>query len=52
MKVSGSSVLNGSGVTFFLTQGLTYSYGPLSLSESTTLNLKAPASGPYYGILF
>ena len=52
LKVSGSATLNGTGVTFFLTQGLTYTYGPLSISGTTVLNLKAPESGPFYGILF
>jgi hypothetical protein len=52
LDVSGSSVLNGTGVTFFLTQGNGYSYGPLSVSGSVQMNLAASTSGPYFGILF
>lgn len=54
LKVSGSNTLTGTGVTFFLTQGLSYSYGALSVSGSTVMNLSAPTSisSSYYGILF
>jgi len=54
LNVSGSSTLTGAGVTFFLTSGTGYSYGPLSVSGSAALNLSAPTSisSPYYGILF
>ena len=53
-NVSGSASLSGSGVTFFLTKGLGYNYGPLSVSGSVQLTLSAPTaiSSPYYGILF
>lgn len=53
-NVSGSSTLTGAGVTFFLTQGLSYTYGALSVSGSSVMNLAAPTSvsSPYYGILF
>ncbi len=52
LNVTGSSILKGSGVTFFLTQGLGYSYGPVSISSSVVATLSAPTSGSYYGILF
>src|SRR5208282_3076771 len=52
LNVTNASILKGSGVTFFLTQGLGYSYGPLSISASVVATLSAPTSGPYYGILF
>ena len=52
LSVSGASVLKGTGVTFFLTQGLGYKYGPMSISGSAVMTLSAPTSGPYYGILF
>jgi RHS repeat-associated protein len=52
LKVSGASVLKGSGVTFFLTKGLGYNYGPLAVSGAVVATLSAPTSGPYYGILF
>ena len=52
LNVSGSSILSGTGVTFFLTQGPGYSYGPLSVSSGTVMTLKAPTCGPLEGILF
>jgi hypothetical protein len=51
LNATGASILKGSGVTFFLTQGLGYSYGPMSISSSVVATLSAPTSGPYYGIL-
>jgi hypothetical protein len=51
LNVSGSSVIKGSGVTFFVTQGLGYSYGPISISSSVVATLSAPTTGSYYGIL-
>jgi RHS repeat-associated protein len=51
LNVTGASILKGSGITFFLTQGLGYSYGPLSISSSVVATLSAPTSGSYYGIL-
>jgi IgGFc binding protein/PKD domain len=51
LNVSGASILKGSGVTFFLTQGLGYNYGPMSISSSVVATLSAPTSGAYYGIL-
>src|SRR5215831_9669898 len=52
LKASSSAILNGTGVTFFLTQGLGYNYGPLSITGSSSIRLKAPTTDPYYGILF
>jgi RHS repeat-associated protein len=52
LNVTGASILKGSGVTFFVTQGLGYSYGPVSISSSVVATLSAPTSGSYYGILF
>src|ERR1039458_8396932 len=51
LNVAGASILKGSGVTLFLTQGLGYKYGPLSVSGASIAPLSAPTSGPYYGIL-
>jgi hypothetical protein len=51
LNVTGSSVIKGSGVTFFVTQGLGYSYGPISISSSVVATLSAPTTGSYYGIL-
>jgi RHS repeat-associated protein len=52
LNVTNASILKGSGVTFFVTQGLGYSYGPVSISSSVVATLSAPTSGSYYGILF
>jgi hypothetical protein len=52
LNVSGASILKGSGVTFFLTKGLGYNYGPLSISGAVVATLSAPTSGSYNGILF
>lgn len=46
-SVSGGAALSGSGVTFYLPQG-----GSVSISGGGILNLKAPTSGPFNGILF
>ena len=51
LNVSGASILKGSGVTFFLTKGLGYNYGPLAVSSAVVATLSAPISGPYSGIL-
>ena len=52
LNASGASTLSGTGLTFFLTQGLGYSYGSLSISASTVMTLKAPTCGSLEGILF
>jgi RHS repeat-associated protein len=51
LNVTGASTLKGSGITFFLTQGLGYTYGPMSISSAVVATLSAPTSGSYYGIL-
>ena len=51
LRVSGSSQLKGQG-TIVLTQGLGYSYGPLTVSDNALLNLQALKGGDYPGILF
>jgi hypothetical protein len=45
--VVGGSTITGTGVTFYISPG-----GSLSLSNGATLNLTAPTSGTYDGILF
>ena len=52
LNASGNSELIGDGVTFFFTEGQGYSYGPLIVRGSAKLDLSAPPSGPFYGILF
>ncbi len=52
LTVSGASILKGTGVTFFLTQGMGYNYGPLSITGSAVLTLKAPTCGAGKGNTF
>jgi hypothetical protein len=49
-RASGNSTLEGSGVTFFLTSG-SGGYATLDLT-STVIDLTAPTSGAYKGLLF
>ena len=51
-STQSSSRVNGTGVTFFLTDSPSYPFKPLSFQSSSVLNLKAPTTGPYAGILF
>ena len=52
LTVKGQSRLSGNGITFFLTQALGFSYGPVSVDSSVVSNLTAPHQGPMEGILF
>lgn len=47
LKISGQANLTGSGVTFYLT-----SNGSVSVTGQATMDLSAPTSGYYNGILF
>ena len=47
LKINANANIVGSGVTFFLTNGAT-----LSFNGSATINLTAPSSGPYSGLVF
>ncbi len=50
-KTCNASV-KGSGVTFFLTESFGCGYGPVDIDESATVDLSAPTSGPFAGVLF
>jgi hypothetical protein len=52
LNVSNGAKLSGSGVTFFVTSNGTYPYGPVNLAGGTTIQLSAPTTGTYAGILF
>ena len=41
-----NAVVNGTGVTIFLTEGGGYDFQPLSFQSSSILNLTAPTTGP------
>lgn len=47
LRISSTASLNGTGVTFFLTNG-----ARLIMNGSVNLNLSAPTSGTYSGLLF
>jgi hypothetical protein len=47
LKLNGNADLSGSGVTFFLTGGAT-----VSMNGNAVVNLTAPTSGTYAGMLF
>jgi hypothetical protein len=51
-SVGNSGQATGSGVTFFLTGNTTFPYGPVTISGSSFVQLIAPTSGTYSGILF
>ena len=48
---STNAAVNGSGVTFYNTSN-GYSFGPLAIAGNASVNLSAPTSGTYKGILF
>jgi hypothetical protein len=50
LKVDGQ--IKGDGVTFFVTASSTYEYKPIALEGSSRVNLSAPTTGSYAGILF
>lgn len=54
LSISGSGAVNGTGVVFYNTgtSGGTNSYGSISITGSGRINLSAPTSGPYPGMLF
>jgi hypothetical protein len=47
LKINASANVTGTGVTFFLTNGAT-----LQINGNATLNLSAPTSGSYKGLVF
>lgn len=47
LRINASTLVTGSDVTFFLTNGAT-----LAINGGATLNLSAPSSGPLSGLLF
>jgi hypothetical protein len=47
LDISSTASINGSGVTFFLTNG-----ARLNINGAAVINLAAPTSGTYSGLLF
>jgi Flp pilus assembly protein TadG len=52
LSVGGASVINGTGVSFYLTQDATHPYGPVTIAGASSSSLIAPTTGPMAGILF
>ena len=51
-SVNASANISGSDVTFFDTYSKSDKYGPISISGSGLVDLTAPTSGTYAGLLF
>jgi hypothetical protein len=52
LSVVNSAQLSGAGVTFFNTAKTGYTAGPVTSTGNAVVNLSAPTSGAYEGILF
>ena len=52
IALASHAVLNGIGVTIYLTGGGGYAYSPIKFVGNATVRLSAPTSGDYEGILF
>ena len=52
IDMQSGAILQGTGVTFFITEGAGFPYGVISMQSGTVMRLKAPTEGPYAGILF
>lgn len=54
LSITGSSTINGTGVTFYNTGSSSGSdsYGSIAITGSGTINLSAPTTGTYAGMLF
>jgi Flp pilus assembly protein TadG len=52
IDLQATAVLEGDGVTIYLTEGAGMPFGPLSFQSDSQVRLTAPTTGPYAGILF
>ena len=52
LSTESNAILDGDGVTIFLTEGGGYDFEPLSFQSSSVVDLSAPTIDPYAGILF
>jgi hypothetical protein len=52
IDMQSGSILEGTGVTFFITESPGFTYGTISMQSGTKMIVKAPTTGPYAGILF
>lgn len=51
-NVIGDATATGTGVTIYLTGNSTYSYAPVNIANGVSVQLSAPTTGTYAGILF
>ncbi len=51
-KTTGTPVITGTGVIIYNTFNATYSYGPIDFGGTTTIQLSAPTTGAWEGVLF
>ena len=52
MNVPNSTVVTGTGVTFYVTYDASHGYAPVTIGNNSQNLLSAPTSGPLRGILF
>jgi hypothetical protein len=52
IDMQSGAILEGTDVTFFITEGAGFPYGVISMQSGTRMVVKAPTTGPYAGILF
>lgn len=52
LTLKAGTTITGSGVTIYNTAANGYTYKPISFAGNTSINLSAPTSGTYEGILF
>ncbi len=52
LRLVGNTIIEGTGVTFYNTEGAGYSYQPLVMESNSQARLAAPTTGDYAGILF
>jgi hypothetical protein len=52
IDMQSGAILEGTDVTFFITEDTGFSYGVISMQSGTLMKVKAPTTGPYAGILF
>ena len=52
LRIVGNAIIEGTGVTFYNTEGAGYSYQPLVMESNSQARLAAPTTGTYAGILF
>jgi hypothetical protein len=51
LTIRGGAEITGDGITFYITESPGRRYGPIEMTGGGALDLDAPTSGPYKGIL-